>query len=124
MARTRHVFPVFSVAPNISRRYRKLLRRDAARPSIRDLTGSALNEIKNALRFQSVGEIRLGLSASNDGINKVGDGVNERMFVADNVARRPPVFDVGMARFRDDDVAKSPRVLGILGIIESQPIHL
>lgn len=86
--------------------------------------GSALNEIENALRFQSVDEIRLGWFASNDGINKVGDGVSEGMFIADDVARRPPVFDVRMGWFRDDDVAKSARVFGILGIIESQAIHL
>ena len=104
----------------LDHRYRKHWERDRAP----DSTDSALNEIENALRFQSVGEIRLGSSASNDGINKVGDGMNEGMFVADDMARGPPVLDVGMARFRDDDVAKSVRVLGILGIIESQPIHL
>ena len=86
--------------------------------------GSALNEIEDALRFQSVGEIGLDSFASDEGINKVGDGVHEGMFVADDVARRPPVFDIWMIRFRDDDVAKSPRMRGILGIIESQPIHL
>ena len=95
-----------------------------ARCSAQNLMGSPLNEIENALRFQSIGEIRLGSSASNDGFNKVGNGVNERVFVAEDVARGPPVFDVRMARFRDDDVAKSVRMFGILGIIESKAIHI
>ena len=59
-----------------------------------------------------------------DCINKVGDGVHEGMLVADDVARWPPVFDVGMARFGNDDVAKSARVFGVFGTIESQPVHL
>jgi len=72
-----------------------------------------LNGIEHALSFQSVGEIGMDSFASDNGIYKVGDGVHEGMFVADDVARRPPVFDVGMAGFGNNNVAKSPRVLGV-----------
>src|SRR5690349_5865265 len=110
--------PSFSAV--IDRRYRN----HWEKIFVQDLTSDALNEIDNALRFQSIDKIRLGSSATNNRINKVGDDVNEGMFVTDNMAWRPPVLDIGMVWFGDDDVAKSACVRGIPGSIKSQSIHL
>ena len=45
------------------------------------------------------------------------------MFVADNVTGRPPVSDIWMIRFRNEDFAKSALMLGIIGIVKMQHVH-
>jgi len=50
---------------------------------------------------------------SSNGFYKVGNGVHEGMFVADNVAGRPPISDIRVIRLSNHDFTKSARLLGI-----------
>src|SRR4029077_189585 len=83
----------------------------------------ALDDVEDALRLQSVGEIGLDPFASDNGFHKVGHRVHEGMLVANEMARRPPISHVWMVRFRNNNVPKSARLLRISCIVETQPVH-
>jgi hypothetical protein len=52
--------------------------------------------LKNTLRFQSIGKIGMHSLSLDHRAYEISDRVNEGMFVADEVAGRPPVCDEWM----------------------------
>src|SRR5207237_3756614 len=68
-------------------------------------------------------EIWLELCARDNGFHKVGDRMHKGMLVANDMAGRPPISDIRVVRFRNNDVAKSARLVGISRIVKAQSIH-
>jgi len=60
---------------------------------------------------------------STQAFTKIGDYMNERVFVADTVSRRPPMAYIRLhtVALSHENVAKTPPVLGIVAIVKLQP---
>src|SRR5258706_2001201 len=82
-----------------------------------------LYRVQDNLVRETVLERRLHGTFVRDGIDEVGNRVYERVLVTDDVARWPPVADVGVyaAALRDQNVAESAPVrrIGIIVILQS-----
>jgi hypothetical protein len=78
---------------------------------------------KDALSFQTVFESWRDILSENYSFHEIGDGMHEGMFVADDVARRPPVLHVGMRWLRHDDVAEALPIFRVSRVVKFQQIH-
>lgn len=81
---------------------------------------------EDALVFQAVFEGGMDGFAFHTGVHEVGDGVDEGMLVANAVAGRPPVSDVGLdvVAFGDEDVAETAAVFGVVAVVVFQFVHV
>ena len=64
--------------------------------------------------------------AVGTGVHEIRDRVDEGMFIADAVARRPPVRDVRLdaVALRHEDVAETLPVFRIVAVVKFQPVHV
>ena len=85
-----------------------------------------LNRRQYALVFQTIFERRLRRLAFSTGIYEIGDRVNERVFVANAVAGRPPVAHIRLhaIAFGNKYVAEPAAILGVIAVVKFQPVHV
>ena len=76
--------------------------------------------------FQAILERRLNRTTFGHGVDEVGDGMHERVFVADDMTGRPPLSNIWMhtVLLGDNDVSKPLPVGGGLAVEILQPIQI
>jgi hypothetical protein len=73
----------------------------------------ALRTIESSTHSVLIAPSKFGCTlCPRNGFYKIGDGVNESVFVVDDVAERPPFLDLRMSWFGHHDVAKPCRYCG------------
>src|ERR1019366_8218022 len=84
------------------------------------------DSIEHNLIREAVLESRLNRMFVYDRVDKIGDRMDERVFVTDDMTRWPPIANVGMhpAALRDQDVAKTTAVIRVGLVVILQPVHV
>src|ERR1035437_8570086 len=88
--------------------------------------GGFFDSIEHNLICEAVLESRLNGTFVYHRVNKIGDRVDEGVFIADDMTRRPPIANVGMypAALRDQDVAKTTAVIRVGLVVILQTVHV
>src|ERR1017187_851713 len=126
VAKEIHVCPSWKIglvkAPNISLQVIQLLPDGDPFPRF----GGSFDRIEHNLICEAVLKSRLNGMFVYDRVDKVGDRMDERVFVTDDVTRWPPIANVGMhpAALRDQDVAKTTAVIRVGLVVILQPVHV
>jgi hypothetical protein len=90
------------------------------------LLGRFLDRRQHALVFQTVLKRRVHRLALDAGVHEIRDGVDERVLVADAVARRPPMADVRLdvVALRHLDFAETAPVRRVVAVVKFQLVHV
>src|SRR5437588_8603433 len=91
------------------------------RPTLR--VRALADRVEHALVLQAVLESWLDAFSIDNGFHEIGHGVNESVFVADDVTGRPPLVDVRMRWFGHDDIAETLSILRVAPAEKFQAIH-
>lgn len=74
---------------------------------------AARDGIEHALRFHALFETRLHALSRRNSAHEIRDHVHERVFVADDMAGRPPILHIRMGRFGHKYITKTLSILRI-----------
>jgi hypothetical protein len=86
--------------------------------------GRSLNRFEQLLYFYSVIEIGVKLLVLGQAIQKVSQGRDERVLIADDMSRRPEMAGIRMSRASDEDIMAALHFCRIVPVEDFQPVQI